>query len=113
MSNDQTPDDLTTKPTLETVLERINAVGETLTSRMDVIVNDVAQLRTDMNQRFDAVEQRFATVDTEIANLRRDVERGFRVVERKMGYLSTEFLERRRVIEDLEIRIEELENKAS
>jgi len=106
MSNDQTPDDLTTKPTLETVLERINAVGETLTSRMDVIANDVAQLRTDMNQRF-------ATVDKEIANLRRDVERGFRVVERKIMYLNDEFLERRRVVEDLEIRIEELENKAS
>jgi hypothetical protein len=106
MSNDQTPDDLTTKPTLETVLERINAVGEKLTSRMDVIANDVAQLRIDMNQRF-------ATVDTEIANLRRDVERGFRVVERKIMYLNDEFLERRRVVEDLEIRIEELENKAS
>ena len=101
MSNDQT-----TKPTLETVLERINTVGETLTSRMNEIANDVAQLRTD-------VEKRFSAVDREIANLRRDVERGFRGVERKIGYLNNDLLERRTVVEDLELRIEELENKAS
>jgi len=94
-SNDQTPDDATTKPTLETVLERINAVA-----------NGIAELRKDVEQRFDAV-------GGDIAQLRKDVEQGFRKVERKIGYLNNDFLERRGEQEDMLLRIEAIENKAS
>ncbi|HKQ07542.1 MAG TPA: hypothetical protein VJ464_20625 [Blastocatellia bacterium] len=113
MSNDQTPDDLTTKPTLETVLERINAVassiGELRTDvdqRFTAVGDEIAKLRTDMNQRFEAV-------DTGIANLRKEVERGFRNTERKMAYLANDFLGRRAEQDELLERIEALENKAS
>jgi uncharacterized coiled-coil DUF342 family protein len=110
MSNDQTKDDLTTQPTLETLLERIDAVA-----------SSIGELRADMNRRFDAVDQRFegidqrfSAVDKEIANLRKDVERGFRGFERKLGYLANELVLQRRAEQD-EIfeRIEALENKAS
>lgn len=113
MSNDQTPDDLTTRPTLETVLERINAVaisiGELRTDvdqRFTAVDDEIAKLRTDMNQRFD-------TMGNEIANLRKDVERGFRNVERKMAYLANDFLGRRAEQDELLERIEALENKTS
>ena len=117
MSSDQTKDDLKTQPTLETLLERIDAVA-----------SSIGELRADMNQRFDAVDQRFegvnqrfegidqrfSAVDKEIANLRKDVERGFRGFERKLGYLANELVLQRRAEQD-EIfeRIEALENKAS
>ncbi|HKP11836.1 MAG TPA: hypothetical protein VJZ91_06980 [Blastocatellia bacterium] len=94
-SNDQSTNDVITQPTLQTVLERINAVAGSIT-----------ELRKDVDQRFNAV-------DGELANLRRDVDRGLRGVERKLGYLAGEFLEWRRVIEDLELRVEGLEKKAS
>jgi septal ring factor EnvC (AmiA/AmiB activator) len=112
-SNDQTLNDVITKPTLETVLERINAVA-----------GSIAELRTDMDQRFDAVDgeiaklradvdQRFEAVNGEIAGLRKDTERGFRSIERQIGYLAKDFLERRAEIGDLLERVEELEKKAS
>ena len=94
-SNDQTPDDATTQPTLKTVLERINAVADS-----------VGQLRLDVDQRFDAV-------DEEIAKLRKDVEQGLRRVERKIALLNDDFLSIRGDQEDMLRRIESLESKAS
>ena len=94
-SNDQTPDDATTQPTLKTVLERINAVADS-----------VGQLRID-------VDQRFNTVDDEVAKLRKDVEQGFRRVERKIDLLNRDFLAIRGDQEDVLSRIESLESKAS
>jgi uncharacterized protein YoxC len=94
-SNDQTPDDATTKPTLETVLERINAVADS-----------IGQLKTNVDQRFDAV-------DEEIAKLRKDVEQGLRRVERKIALLNDDFLAIRGDQEDMLRRIESLESKAS
>jgi len=94
-SNDQTPDDATTQPTLKTVLERINAVADS-----------IGQLRIDVDQRFDAV-------DDEVAKLRKDVEQGFRRVERKIDLLNKDFLAIRGDQEDMLSRIESLESKAS
>ena len=94
-SNDQTPNDATTQPTLTTVLERINAVA-----------GSIAELRTDVAQRFNAV-------DREIASLRKDVERGFHNTERKMGFLANDLLDRRAETEDLSERVGEPAKKAS
>jgi hypothetical protein len=90
-SNDLTqnlPSDATIKPTIETVLERINAVAEALTLRMNDIANDIAQLR-------------------------KDVEQGFRRVERKIAILKDDFLAIRGNQKDMLRRIESLESKAS
>ncbi|MEN3335219.1 MAG: hypothetical protein V7641_4584 [Blastocatellia bacterium] len=108
-SNDQNPNDATTQPTLGTVLERINAVAD-----------GIAQLRTDVDQRFDVVDQQFkdaeqrvTAVGNEVANLRKDVEQGFRRVERKIDLLNRDFLSIRGDQEDVLSRIESLESKAS
>ena len=112
-SNDQTPDDATTQPTLKTVLERINAVADSVgqlridvEQRFDAAANDIAQLRTDVEKRFD-------TVGDEVAKLRKDVEQGFRRVERKIDLLNKDFLAIRGDQEDMLSRIESLESKAS
>jgi len=94
-SNDQTANDAITQPTLETVLERINAVADS-----------IAQLRTD-------VEQRITAVGDEVTQLRKDVEQGFRRVERKIDLLNRDFLAIRGDQEDMLSRIESLESKAS
>jgi hypothetical protein len=82
------PDEGTTRPTIETVLERINAVGEALASQISELGKEVAQLRS-------------------------EVEQGFRRVERKIQILNNDFLGIRGDQEDLLRRIEAIEGQAS
>lgn len=88
-------DDSTTKPTIETVLERINAVSE-----------KVVALAESLNARLERI-------DVEIAQVRQDINTGFRKVERKIELLNRDFLTIRGDNEDLLQRIESLESKAS
>jgi hypothetical protein len=82
------PDEGTTRPTIETVLERINAVGEALASQISELGKEVAQLRS-------------------------EVEQGFRRVERKIQILNNDFLGIRGDQEDMLRRIEAIEGQAS
>jgi hypothetical protein len=82
------PDEGTTRPPIETVLERINAVGEALASQISELGKEVAQLRS-------------------------EVEQGFRRVERKIQILNNDFLGIRGDQEDLLRRIEAIEGQAS
>ena len=77
------PETATTKPTIETILERLNAGFEALTLRMDGI----------------------------IAELRKEMESGFRRVERKMQVLNNDFLDRRADHEDILRRVESPEDE--
>jgi hypothetical protein len=82
------PEEGTTWPTIETVLERINVVGEALASQISELAKEVAQLRS-------------------------EVEQGFRRVERKIQILNNDFLGIRGDQEDLLRRIEAIEGQAS
>jgi chromosome segregation ATPase len=88
-------DDATTKPTLETILETVNVVGEKVTALTD-----------GMNSRFERIE-------SEISQMRQDINTGFRKVERKIELLNRDFLAMRGDHEDLLQRVEDLESKAS
>lgn len=74
MSDDQTKlltdsgDELPTQPTIETVLERINALGERLEAK---ITAEIQSLRAEMNERFAEVNQRFSQVDEQLSTLKR------------------------------------------
>jgi hypothetical protein len=81
-------DEGVTQPTIETVLERINALGLSMGERMEKIESEVSQMRQDINT-------------------------GFRRVERKIELLNRDFLGIRGDNEDLLQRIESLESKAS
>lgn len=62
-------DDITTKPTIETVLERVNELGEQLTGQLTELRGEVAELRTGQEElRTDVAELR-----TGQDELRRDV----------------------------------------
>jgi hypothetical protein len=70
MSNeDQTKriDEPATPPTIETVLERINQLGESLNKRID---EAVAELRADMNKDFSRVEDQLSALNAKIEILR-------------------------------------------
>ncbi|MCI0489695.1 MAG: hypothetical protein L0229_24160 [Blastocatellia bacterium] len=86
------PETETTKPTIETVLERVNAGFAALSLRMDGIESDIAEARND------------------IAELRKEMQDGFRRVERKIQLLNNDFLDRRADYEDILRRVESLEN---
>jgi len=49
------PDEMTTKPTIETVLERINTLEEKIDRRFDTV-----------DERFNRVDERFNSIDNEI-----------------------------------------------
>lgn len=95
-------DDSTTRPTIETVLERINAVGEKVTA-----------LAESIDARFERIDTEVARVRQDIDTMRQDINAGFRKVERKIELLNRDFLAIRGDNEDLLQRVENLESKAS
>ena len=52
-------EDATTRPTIETVLERINALGESMNERINA-------LGERMDRRFEAVNERLEQMDTRL-----------------------------------------------
>jgi hypothetical protein len=88
-----------TRPTIETVLERINAFQEGFNSR----INEV-------EAKFVA---RFERLESEIAQMRQDMNTGFRKVERKVELLNRDFFASRADQEDILQRVESLESKSS
>jgi hypothetical protein len=81
-------DDINTKPTIETVLERINSLGEKLDSRMSAL-------------------------ETEVREIRNDLREGLRMVEHKIEVLNDNILRVSADQRDLRKRVENLESKAS
>ena len=81
-------DDVTTKPTRETVLERINSLGEKL-------------------------ESRISSLESEVGEIRKDLRTGLKQVERKIDVLNNNMLQMVADRKDLEERVENLETKAS
>ena len=70
-------DDITTKPTLETVLERINSFGEQLTNQLTELHSEVAELRAGQVE----IKSDVATIKGDLADLN--------VAQRKIVYKIT------------------------
>jgi len=79
-------DNVSTKPTLDTILERINAIGQELRGRLDA-------------------------VEAEVAGLRVDVKKGFADLGRKVDILNKEHLQMKGDISALDERITQLEEE--
>jgi chaperonin cofactor prefoldin len=84
-----------TKPTIDTVLERINALGEKFDTRMG------------------ALEDRMGALEGEVSEIRNDLRTGLRMVERKIDLLNKNILQVSADQKELEERFENLESKAS
>jgi hypothetical protein len=81
-------DDITTNPTIETVLERINSLGEKFDGRMSAL-------------------------ESEVGEIRKDLRTGLRMIERKIDVLNDNILRVAADQKDLEERVENLERNAS
>jgi chromosome segregation ATPase len=93
--NTMSADDNITKPTIETVLERINSLGEKFDSRMS------------------ALDNRMSALEGEVGEIRNELRTGLRMVERKIDLLNKNILQVAADQKDLEERVENLESKAS
>lgn len=66
-------DDLDTKPTIETVLERIDELGTRLETRIGALENAVTELREEVRQGFRDLERRFEVMSGDMLKLRGDM----------------------------------------
>ena len=87
-------DDLDTKPTIETVLERINELG------------------TKLDTRIDGLETRMAGLETAVTELRDEMRQGFYEMERRIDVISIDMNKLRSDLRFMDARIDKLE-KAS
>jgi hypothetical protein len=84
-------DNLDTKPTIETVLERINELGASLEARMGSLETRivgletaVTDMRAEMRQGFHELERRVDTVSIDMNKLRSDL----RFMDDRIGKLE-------------------------
>jgi predicted RNase H-like nuclease (RuvC/YqgF family) len=88
-------DENITKPTIETVLERINSLGEKFDTRMS------------------GLGDRMSALEREMGEIRNEVRTGLKMVERKIDLLNKNILQVSADQKELEERVENLETKAS
>ena len=101
MSNDPTVPP--TQPTLETVLERINALDEKLSG-------EIAKVHSDLNANITKVR---GDLSTELHSFREEVREKFSQVNSKFDVLNNELLKLKAEQRRHGKRIDELERKAS
>ena len=65
-------DEAQTKPTIETVLERINSLGENLQGQVSELSKRVGSLETELEIRLDRIEGMTNQTRAEMLNLRAD-----------------------------------------
>lgn len=120
-------EDATTKPTLETVLERINALDrkteerinaleQKVEGRIDRLDNRMNGLDTRMiglDMRMGGVENQVNGLRSDLVNIRSDTNAGLRQVVRKIEALNDNVLAVQAAQRDLILRVENLESQDS
>lgn len=103
-----TNDELSTQPTIETLLARLNEWGERFTSELS---NNNAGL-DDLRKGLDELRKGQDELRKGQDELRTDLRTGLHRVERKIQILNDNFLTIRSENRDLEVRIEKLEEES-
>ena len=93
-------DEMITKPTMETLLARMNEWGASLTAGQEELRQSVQELRRGQEELRKGQEE-----------LRTDLRTGLHRVERKIEILNDNFLTIKADIRDLEVRLEKLESE--
>ena len=100
-------DEMSTKPTMETLLARMNEWGESLTAGQEELRQSVQELCSGQDElRKGQDELRKGQEE-----LRTDLRTGLHRVERKIEILNDNFLTIKADIRDLEVRLEKLESE--
>lgn len=102
-------DDKTTKPTIERVLDKINALAQQFLTFQE---NTNTQL-TEMREIIVRLEEKQDKLQAELETVKTDLRTGFKKIEQKVTILNDSVLTVRADNRDLENRIENLESKAS
>lgn len=115
-------DEITTKPTIETVLEKMNLLGEQLTGQLGGLRSEVAELRTGQDElRSDVAELRgdvaaLRAGQVELRNDIADLNAGQRQLVRRMEALNENILtlqaDHRADMRGFDRRLERLESKS-
>ena len=103
----------TTRPTIETVLERMQTQEARI---VELIVSSIGRVESRLDKiesRLDTLEGRLATVESQVATLREDMNAGFAKLRDQVLLIHEDNLEIRARHRDLLRRMEELESKAS
>jgi predicted RNase H-like nuclease (RuvC/YqgF family) len=95
-------DEAITKPTLETLLERMVSMEERISSRINALGGEVGGLRDEVTQ-----------LRGEVSQLRDDMNAAFRKVEDKIDVLNQNILGVSADYRDLKRRVENLEKNAA
>lgn len=107
-----TGDDSITRPTLETILERINALGMELRTEMASLCTGMESLRTGMDAMRAELLGEIQRLSGELDDFRKETQENFRQVNRKLQILAGEQLDYRASLQRLEDRVERLERNA-
>ena len=100
-------DEMITKPTMETLLARMNEWGESLTAGQEELRQSVQELCSGQDElRKGQDELRKGQEE-----LRTDLRTGLHRVERKIEILNDNFLAIKADIRDLEVRLEKVESE--
>jgi len=107
-------DEMITKPTMETLLARMNEWGESLTSELTEIKAGQEELRQSV-QELRSGQDELRKGQEELRKgqeeLRTDLRTGLHRVQRKIEILNDNFLAIKADIRDLEVRLEKLESE--
>ena len=100
-------DEMSTKPTMETLLARMNEWGESLTAGQEALRHSVQELRSGQDELRKGQEELRKGQE----ELRTDLRTGLHRVERKIEILNDNFLAIKADIRDLEVRLEKVESE--
>lgn len=100
-------DEMSTKPTMETLLARMNEWGESLTAGQEELRQRVQELRSGQDELRTGQEELRKGQE----ELRTDLRTGLHRVQRKIEILNDNFLAIKADIRDLEVRVEKLESE--
>lgn len=114
-------DEMITKPTMETLLARMNEWGASLTAGQEELRQSVQELRAGQEdlrhsvQELRSGQEELRKGQEELRKgqeeLRTDLRTGLHRVERKIEILNDNFLTIKADIRDLEVRLEKLESE--
>jgi hypothetical protein len=100
------PDEMDTKPTIDTVLERLGAFRNAVETGLGKIETDVSEIRKDL-------ETSLGKIETDVSEMRKDVAAGFHKLDRRLEVLSGDIVKLRGDIGFIEDRFEKLDAKPS
>src|SRR5260370_29778737 len=102
-------DEAVTKPTIETVLARMNEFGSALKELGASLREQMNTFETQVTARFDAVEARFDSLESRLEQFETRTAKSLQAIEDQLGVLALDTIKLRAARGDMERRLTALE----